>query len=195
MNATSQTNLGSTAARWFSSAVTSRQRLAEYDVGMPIGEGQFAKVRRCARLRDGKLFAVKTIQMLPTETSAVVMHELAIWRLLGEHRHICSLVENFRYGTSWYIVMEHVDGKDVHTAICSNGPFSESRAALVVRQTASALAHMHALDVVHRDIKPENLVRPTPHPDARPPVLLCICTQQRPCTLMRGGHVAMLRVA
>ena len=95
------------------------------------------------------------------------MHEMAIWRLLGNHLHVVSLVESFRLEPSFYIVMETY-GRDALEVLLDHGTFSEARAGSVAHQTASALQFVHDKSIVHRDVKLENLVRRRPPLPASP---------------------------
>lgn len=42
--------------------------------------------------------------------------------------------------------------------LCDEGPYSESDAARLIREVASALAFIHGIGIVHSDLKPENLM-------------------------------------
>jgi serine/threonine-protein kinase len=57
-----------------------------------------------------------------------------------------------------YIDMRLVEGDNVHTELCRNGPLDPARAASIVGQVAAALDAAHASGLVHRDIKPENVL-------------------------------------
>jgi serine/threonine protein kinase len=56
-----------------------------------------------------------------------------------------------------FIVMEHLDGKDLFDIVRERGPLPVKTAVEYVMQACEALAAAHAAGVVHRDIKPENL--------------------------------------
>lgn len=51
------------------------------------------------------------------------------------------------------MVMDLLEGGELFDRIVAKGTFSEAEAADVVRQVASALIHVHSLDIVHRDLK------------------------------------------
>lgn len=57
-----------------------------------------------------------------------------------------------------FIVMEHVDGRDLKTLLDEEGPLAMDRARLLLVQIASGLAAAHANKVIHRDVKPANCV-------------------------------------
>lgn len=59
-------------------------------------------------------------------------------------------------GNNHYLVMEYVDGKDLHVLVKENGPLDYEMAADYVAQVARGLAHAHEMGLVHRDIKPAN---------------------------------------
>lgn len=59
-------------------------------------------------------------------------------------------------GKTHYLVMEYVDGKDLHALVKDNGPLKYELAADYVAQVARGLSHAHEMGLVHRDIKPAN---------------------------------------
>ncbi|HSS01558.1 MAG TPA: serine/threonine-protein kinase, partial [Kofleriaceae bacterium] len=56
-----------------------------------------------------------------------------------------------------YVVMDFVSGQNLRDLI-AHGPQPIPRAAEIVRQVLSGLAHAHELGIIHRDIKPANIV-------------------------------------
>jgi calcium-dependent protein kinase len=52
----------------------------------------------------------------------------------------------------------YCEGGDLLNKIKSLGPFSERRAAKVMRQILSAIDTCHKRNIVHRDLKPENIL-------------------------------------
>jgi serine/threonine protein kinase len=55
-----------------------------------------------------------------------------------------------------YIVMEYVDGQDLHQIVAGGGPLDYDTAADYIAQVANGLQHAHEMGLVHRDIKPAN---------------------------------------
>lgn len=56
-----------------------------------------------------------------------------------------------------YIVMEHLQGRDLAERLDSVGPLSVGEIAGFILETCEALAEAHAAGIVHRDLKPANL--------------------------------------
>jgi serine/threonine protein kinase len=59
-------------------------------------------------------------------------------------------------GNIHYIVMEYVDGQDLHQIVAGQGPLDFDTAADYIAQVANGLQHAHEMGMVHRDIKPAN---------------------------------------
>lgn len=58
----------------------------------------------------------------------------------------------------YYLIMEYVEGRDLHAFVSEKGLFDVADAANVVCQAAEALCYAHQAGFIHRDIKPENLL-------------------------------------
>jgi serine/threonine protein kinase len=57
-----------------------------------------------------------------------------------------------------FIVLEYVDGSNMHDIVRRHGPMAIVRAAHYIRQAALGLQHAHESGLVHRDIKPGNIL-------------------------------------
>ena len=80
----------------------------------------------------------------------------ATMRLQSEHIAQVSSTGTLDDGVP-FIVMEHLDGRDLRTVVRGSGPLEVSTAAAYVGQVCEALAEAHALGIIHRDLKPANL--------------------------------------
>ncbi|MEM8944186.1 MAG: protein kinase [Planctomycetota bacterium] len=59
-------------------------------------------------------------------------------------------------GDTHYIVMEYVEGQDLHQLVKQKGALKYETAADYIAQIARGLDHAHEMGLVHRDIKPAN---------------------------------------
>ncbi len=58
---------------------------------------------------------------------------------------------------SLYIVMEHLEGKNLNQMVRREGPMPVERAVPILVQCCGALQEAHLQGIVHRDLKPENI--------------------------------------
>lgn len=74
------------------------------------------------------------------------------------HPNVVSLFDFGADGSTYYIVMEFIDGKPLADIIKQEGPLMPERAAEIGADVARALERAHASQLVHRDIKPSNIM-------------------------------------
>ncbi|KKD05294.1 serine/threonine-protein kinase [Streptomyces sp. WM6386] len=144
---------------------------SKYFLEEPLGRGATGTVWR-ARQREAA-GAEAAVQGQAGETVAikVLKEELAsdpdiVMRFLRErsvllrltHPNIVRVRDLVVEGDLLALVMDLVEGPDLHRYLRENGPFSPVGAALLTAQIADALAASHADGVVHRDLKPANVL-------------------------------------
>lgn len=75
-----------------------------------------------------------------------------------DHPNIVRAYDFAEAGGRYYIVMEFVDGIDLHHAVARDGVMSSGEVIDLMTQATSGLEHAHQRGIVHRDIKPANLL-------------------------------------
>ncbi|MFG2604253.1 serine/threonine-protein kinase [Streptomyces sp. NPDC048514] len=144
---------------------------SKYLLEEPLGRGATGTVWR-ARQRE-TAGAEAAVAGQPGETVAikVLKEELAsdpdiVMRFLRErsvllrltHPNIVRVRDLVVEGDLLALVMDLVDGPDLHRYLRESGPLTPVGAALLTAQIADALAASHADGVVHRDLKPANVL-------------------------------------
>jgi eukaryotic-like serine/threonine-protein kinase len=142
----------------------------KYRVERVIGQGGMGVVLEATQLELDRRVAIKCLfpKML-TDSDALMRFSRearAAAKLRSEHT-----IRVFDVGRvdarAPFIVMELLDGSDLHRYVAKNGPLSIEDAISYVDQACIALEEAHALGLVHRDLKPHNLFL-TRRPDGTP---------------------------
>ena len=139
--------------------------------GKPLGSGGFGITYKALEPKTGKLYAIKTLnqQMQLGDDFAdqqVKFINEALKIASFDHKHIVKVhevieevkvieEEKFRLVG---VVMEYIDGVDLHKYVQNKGQLSETEALLYINQISQALEYIHAKGSLHRDIKPENIL-------------------------------------
>lgn len=154
---------------------------SKYLLEEPLGRGATGTVWR-ARQRE-EAGAEAAVAGRPGETVAikVLKEELAndadvVMRFLRErsvllrltHPNIVRTRDLVVEGDLLALVMDLIDGPDLHRYLRDNGPLTPVAASLLTAQIADALAASHADGVVHRDLKPANVLLSEPDGEMRP---------------------------
>src|ERR671919_2796399 len=74
------------------------------------------------------------------------------------HPNIVSIYDRGEAEGTYYIAMEHLDGRTLKELIVARGPAPPKIAIEYVRQILAALRFAHRKGIVHRDIKPHNVL-------------------------------------
>ncbi len=75
-----------------------------------------------------------------------------------QHPNLVAAYDAGERDGTHYLVMEHVDGRDLGTMLRELGPLPVAHAVNYVMQAASGLGYAHAHAVYHRNVKPTNLL-------------------------------------
>ncbi len=135
-------------------------RLGKYENLIRVASGGMGTIYRGTDSQTGREIALKVLSAElaenPTTLERFAREADAAARL--RHPNIVSVFKRGKKDGMHYIVMEYVDGIDLHRYVTATGPMKPVEVVEILIQAARALAHAHARDIVHRDIKPSNFI-------------------------------------
>ncbi len=142
----------------------------KYRIERKLGEGGMGFVVAATHLSLGGQVALKFLSPgdeLRSETITRFTREAqSVMRIKNEHIARVLDMGALESGEP-FIVMELLEGMDLHKFVRKNGPLPVETAVEYVLQAAEGVAEAHAVGIVHRDLKPANLFL-TIRPDGSP---------------------------
>lgn len=132
--------------------------LGKYKLLGQIGKGGMSHVYLAEHVLMQRRVAIKVLpRQRVKDKSYLARFELearAAARL--DDPNIVRVYDIDNEGDTHYIVMEYVNGRDLHQTVSQDGPLPYNTAANYIAQVAVGLQHAHEMGLVHRDIKPAN---------------------------------------
>jgi len=130
-----------------------------YTIDRELGHGGMAVVYLALDARHDRRVALKVLR--PEIAAALgaerFLREIRIAAGLS-HPNILPLYDSGEAGGILYYVMPYVEGESLRDRLNREAPMPLAEALAIATETADALGHAHAHDVVHRDVKPENIL-------------------------------------
>ena len=142
------------------------KRLGQYQLTERIGRGGMGEVWKADHQLLARPAAIKLIKPGIIDAGDPSMAQDFIRSFEREAQITASLrsihtVELYDFGmtadSTFYYVMELLDGQDLETLVRGSGPLEPSRVAYLLEQVCDSLAEAHEHGLVHRDIKPANI--------------------------------------
>jgi len=134
--------------------------LGKYRLLRLLGAGGMSSVYLAENTTLRKQVAIKVLPIKRVEQSSFLARfEREAQAAFGlGHQNIARAFDLDTAGSVHFIVMEYIDGIDLHAKVKQDGPLEIRDAVDYIRQAAIGLHYAHGEGLVHRDIKPANLI-------------------------------------
>jgi serine/threonine-protein kinase len=131
--------------------------IGRFQVRAELGRGGFGKVFCAFDPTVGRLVAIKVLTDASKDVLSRFRNEAFVAGNL-RHENIVTVYEYGEFKGDPFLVMEYLEGEDLHQIIASHKPLSLLQKCNTMSQVAEGLYSAHRHGVVHRDIKPANIM-------------------------------------
>jgi serine/threonine protein kinase/outer membrane protein assembly factor BamB len=137
-----------------------------------IGKGGMGVVFKARHAFMDRIVALKIMSpALLRKPKAVARFEREVKTAAAlDHQNIIRAFDADSVGSTHFLVMEFVEGRDLNFWLKQIGRLPVPVACEVIMQAAQGLEHAHSMQMVHRDIKPVNLLITWPKDSSKPVV-------------------------
>lgn len=134
--------------------------LDDFELGAPLGAGQFGQVWLVREKIRNYILALKIIPkaiIKENDNYKQLRRELEIHTKLRSP-YILKSYGHFHDKTNVYLILEYANNGELFKKLVEQGKFDEKTASNYIYQVLSAVQTMHKSKVIHRDLKPENIL-------------------------------------
>ncbi|MBN1798155.1 MAG: serine/threonine protein kinase [Spirochaetales bacterium] len=135
-----------------------KNTLDNYKIVSMIGEGGMGKVYKVLDKRKKKIIIMKQLILTQREILVKRFKREADLMLSLNHKNIVTVYDYLKKGSSYFIIMEFVDGIPLEDLIWKKGRLEPVRALLIFNELCKGLKYAHDRQIIHRDIKPNNVL-------------------------------------
>ena len=135
-------------------------QLGQYVILAKLGQGGMGTVYKALHARLKRTVALKVLsgrRAHEPQTLARFQREMEVVGKL-DHPHLVRATDAGEEAGHAYLVMDVIDGLDLHHLVERLGPLPLAEACDLIRQAAVGLQYIHTRGLVHRDVKPSNLL-------------------------------------
>lgn len=135
-------------------------RLGSYQLLNSLGSGGMSSVFKAVHVETGHVVAVKVLPRALAKNVTLLQRFLREAKSAEalEHPNIVSIYDRGVDQGRYYLVLEYVEGGDLHDRIRNGGPLGIPEATAVIRAVARGLQFAASRGLIHRDIKPANIL-------------------------------------
>lgn len=134
------------------------ERIGRYQIRGELGKGGFGRVYLAFDPTVERQVAIKVLDAGADRSLADRFHTEA--RAAGNlhHKNIVTVHEFGEEAGKQFLVMEYLEGQDLHEVIVRKRPLTLLERIEIMSQVAEGLHYAHRHGVVHRDVKPANIM-------------------------------------
>jgi serine/threonine protein kinase len=134
--------------------------LRQYKILGHLGSGGMSSVYLAEHVLMQRRVAIKVLPRKRLEKAIYLERFIREAQAIAalDHPNIIRAYDFDHEGDLHYIIMEYFPGDNLQAIVDRKKKVPFPRIVNVLRQTADALAHAHAIGVIHRDVKPSNIL-------------------------------------
>ena len=134
--------------------------LGKYEVLDKIGQGGMGHVYKARHKRMRREVALKVLPTAVSRDKEAILrfHREVMAAAQLDHPNIVAAYDADDDNGVHFLVMQHVDGLDLHKLVRTRGTVTVGKALSYITQAAKGLEYAHSKGLIHRDIKPPNLL-------------------------------------
>lgn len=145
--------------------------IGRYRIDGKLGQGGMGTVYRAIDPDSDRVVAIKIMSPTLAESKTTVERFRKETRMLEEVNNpwVTNLLDSGEDNGRPFMVLEFVDGTDLHKELQRRQRIPESEAIDIIANVARALIPAHERGIIHRDIKPGNILLTPQSEDADSP--------------------------